>query len=274
MKLQIKALIFILALSIFSFSCKDGENSEAKTYVLIETELGNMKVLLYNNTPKHKANFIKLVEEGFYDDLLFHRIIKGFMIQGGDPDSKGATQDQMLGNGSPGYTIPAEFVPENFHKKGALAAARLGDKMNPKKESSGSQFYFVQGKKYTEKDINSFEQHINNKKKQVLYNKYFSGNPDDLAKMQEFQEKAMFKQLDSLFESINTKVNYSEVEISKEQREVYSQIGGTPFLDGEYTVFGEIVEGLEVLDKIANVEIGEHNRPKVNLKLKMKIISE
>ena len=274
MKLQIKALIFILALSIFSFSCKDGENSEAKTYVLIETELGNMKVLLYNNTPKHKANFIKLVEEGFYDDLLFHRIIKGFMIQGGDPDSKGATQDQMLGNGSPGYTIPAEFVPENFHKKGALAAARLGDKMNPKKESSGSQFYFVQGKKYTEKDINSFEQHINNKKKQVLYNKYFSGNPDDLAKMQEFQEKAMFKQLDSLFESINTKVNYSEVEISKEQREVYSQIGGTPFLDGEYTVFGEIVEGLEVLDKIANVEIGEHNRPKVNLKMKIKIISE
>jgi cyclophilin family peptidyl-prolyl cis-trans isomerase len=187
--------------------------------VLISTDYGDMIVKLYDATPKHRDNFIKLVKDGFYDSLLFHRVIKGFMIQGGDPESKHAQLGVMLGNGDVGYTIPAEFNDSLFHKKGALCAARTN---NPEKASSGCQFYIVQG--------------------QVL-------NSDQLAQMA--QRGAM----------------------TEEQKKVYSTIGGTPFLDHNYTVYGEVIEGLDVIDKIAAVQTAPGDRPVQDVRMKMKLIN-
>lgn len=209
--------LIILASNAQAQSSKKGKSSKVKTNksevkVLIKTNMGNLTVKLYNETPKHRDNFIKLVKEGYYDKTLFHRVINNFMIQGGDPDSKTATKGQMLGNGGPSYTVPAEFVPAKFHKKGALAAARTGDDINPKKESSGSQFYISQGKVYSDAELNMFEQRMGKK-------------------------------------------------FTPAQRKAYTTVGGTPHLDGSYTVFGELVEGFDVLDKIAAVAGDQMNRP-------------
>ena len=176
------------------------------------TNMGTLKIKLYDNTPQHRDNFIKLVEQGFYDSVLFHRIIPSFMIQGGDPDSKGAPAGKMLGMGGPGYTVPAEFVDNNIHVKGALAAARMGDQMNPTKASSGSQFYIVQGQSLSD------------------------GMLDQMEGMKKFK-------------------------YTPEQRALYKEKGGTPFLDRDYTVFGELVEGFDVLDKIAVVARDRGDRP-------------
>ncbi|MCQ2295328.1 MAG: peptidylprolyl isomerase [Bacteroidales bacterium] len=182
-----------------------------------------MVVKLYNETPNHRDNFLKLVKDGTYNDLLFHRVINQFMIQGGDPNSRTAKPGQMLGDGELGYTLPAEFVPGLFHKRGALAAARQGDDVNPQKASSSCQFYLVQGNVWT---------------------------PDRLAMM----ESRMGRKF------------------TDEQVKCYTSIGGTPWLDGEYTVFGEVVEGLDVIDKIAAVTCDPMNRPIEDVKMKMSII--
>ena len=192
---------------------------------VIETAFGNITVELSNRTPQHRDNFVKLVEQQFYDDLLFHRVMAGFMIQGGDPDSKNAVSGQMLGQGGPGYTVPAEFVPDLIHTKGALAAARLGDQMNPEKASSGSQFYLVQGNQVTPEFLGQIEQ------------------------VRKFQ-------------------------YSPEQKSAYMQAGfGAPSLDREYTVFGYIVEGLEVVDRIAAEKTDPNtNRPVKDVRMKIRMI--
>lgn len=207
--------IAIAALLIFS-QCGDSES-----YVMIETDMGNMKVLLYNSTPKHRDNFIKLAEEGFYNDLLFHRVIKDFMVQGGDPDSKGAPAGTMLGQGGPGYQIDAEIGA--MHYKGALSAARLPDGANPEKKSSGSQFFVVQGYKVQDQELEQWAQR-----------KGFEYTP--------------------------------------EQKKIYRESGGYPFLDGDYTVFGEVVEGLEVIDKIAVTQVGQGDRPVQDIKMNVKVL--
>lgn len=192
--------------------------------VLIKTSFGNMKVKLYNETPQHRDNFIKLVKDSFYKDLLFHRVIAGFMIQGGDPDSRNAAPEKQLGMGGPGYTVPAEILPQFHHKKGALSAARLGDNMNPTKKSSGSQFYVVQGQKYTVEQLQQMEP-------------------------------------------------YKGKKFTPEEIETYTTIGGTPHLDGQYTVFGEVVEGLDVIDKIAAVQTDPRtNRPVSDVKMDIQIV--
>lgn len=188
------------------------------TKVLFKTSEGDITIALYDDTPKHKENFIKLVNDNFYKDVLFHRIIKGFMIQTGDPDSKNAAAGKMLGSGGPGYTIPAEIVPRNIHKRGAVAAARLADQVNPKKESSGSQFYIVDG--------------------QVT--------PPDY---------------------LNQIAQQTGKEFNDEQTEIYTTIGGAPFLDGDYTVFGEVVSGMEVVDKIASAQKDQRDRPVKDIKI-------
>lgn len=188
------------------------------TKVKIETTKGTMIAVLYDETPIHRDNFVKLAESGFYEGLLFHRVINTFMIQGGDPESKNAPLTKQLGNGGPGYTLPAEIVPKYYHKKGALAAARTGDQMNPQRRSSGSQFYIVHGKKFTD------------------------------------------MQLDNMEKQMNTK-------FTKEQRDTYVEIGGAPHLDAQYTVFGEIIEGLDVIDKLAGVETNEKDRPIEDVKI-------
>lgn len=234
----IRNLFLSLFVAIFAFGCsnkvadkniatepKEEETKEKTTMVIISTDLGEMKAVLYNETPLHKENFIKLAKEGYFDGCLFHRVIDGFMIQGGDPDSKTAKPDQMLGQGGPGYTIPAEFKQELIHKKGALAAARMADQVNPQKASSGSQFYIAQGKSYTENELNMLSSRMG---------------------------KAF----------------------NKQQMEAYTTIGGVPFLDYEYTVFGEVVEGLEVIDKIAAVEKDRRDRPVQDIKMTIKVVEE
>ena len=209
----------MLLLSINGFSQK----TKKQTKVSISTSYGDMTLVLYNETPKHRDNFIKLVKDGFYDGTLFHRVIQGFMIQGGDPDSKTAKKGQMLGNGGPGYTVPAEFNKKFYHKRGALSAARMGDGINPQKASSGSQFYIVQGKKYDRKNL-----------------------------------EGMGKRSGAAY--------------TDEQIKVYETEGGTPQLDMNYTVFGEVIEGFDVIDKIAAVAKGRSDRPKEDVKMTMKIV--
>ncbi len=201
------------------------EDDQAEQLVKISTDYGDMVIKLYNGTPLHRDNFIKLVKGHFYDGTLFHRVIKDFMIQGGDPDSKGAAAGQMLGNGGPGYTIPAEFRKEYFHKKGVIAAAREGDNVNPEKASSGSQFYIVQGRKWTNNELNTMEQQRHHL-------------------------------------------------IPWEQKEVYMKVGGTPFLDGAYTVFGEVITGLNVIDSIASLPGDRNNRPLKDVKMTVSLIEE
>ncbi|MCB0515623.1 MAG: peptidylprolyl isomerase [Chitinophagales bacterium] len=191
--------------------------------LLLSTDLGDITLVLYNKTPKHRDNFLKLVQDGFYDGTLFHRIISQFMIQGGDPDSKNAKAGQNLGSGGPGYTVPAEFVPEYFHKRGALAAARQGDQVNPQRASSGSQFYIVQGRPYNTPEIAQMEQSTGKK-------------------------------------------------ISPDRRKVYETVGGTPFLDDQYTVFGEVIDGMEVVDKIALEPKNRSDRPLRDIKMTIKEI--
>jgi peptidyl-prolyl cis-trans isomerase B (cyclophilin B) len=212
---MLRSLLLVLIVGTL-FSCKP-----KKELILIETDFGNMKIDLYDSTPLHKENFIKLTKEGFYDGLLFHRVINQFMIQGGDPDSKGAAPGQALGAGGPGYTIDAEIGAHHF--KGVLAAARRGGPGNPEKKSSGSQFYIVHGKPVTEAELQSTA-----RQKGIVY------SPEDIAK--------------------------------------YLKLGGTPFLDNDYTAFGEVVEGMDVLDKIAAVQTAPGDRPIEDVVMKVKLI--
>ncbi len=242
--------------------------------IIIKTEFGNIKIKLYHQTPKHRDNFIKLVKEHYYDSLLFHRVIKDFMIQGGDPDSKYAKPGERLGKGGPGYTIPAEIVPELIHKRGALAAARESDQVNPQRASSGSQFYIVQGKVYREEELDMLEIRINqNLKYQIL------------GKMMNLPEYAWLKhKVDSSFKSGNPNAlndflkkydHLAEKELEKigkfyfnsYQRNIYTTIGGSPHLDGAYTVFGEVIEGMNVVDSIANQKTDMYNRPLKDIRM-------
>ena len=195
--------LIIAALVLVGLTCQAQTTEEKETVVVIKTSMGTIKAKLYNDTPLHRDNFIKLVNEGWYNGSPFHRVINEFMIQGGQ------NKDGRL---DPGYTVPAEFKSNHFHKKGVLAAARQGDQVNPEKASSGSQFYIVQGKVYDDKTLDMYESRMG---------KVFGAR----------------------------------------ERQAYKTVGGTPFLDGEYTVFGEVIEGLDVVDKIAGVKTGRMDVP-------------
>ena len=270
-----KFLFFIVAaLLISGISCgTNGKITEGKM-ILIKTEFGEIKVKLFDDTPKHRDNFIKLVSEGFYNDLLFHRVINHFMVQGGDPNSRNAQPDIQLGGGSPGYTIPAEINPKYFHKKGALAAARLGGPRNPQKESSGSQFYIVQGKIFRPGELDTMEMNMNKQRKDLMLRENFQAVNNQLTEFQQKNNKIGF---DKLVAEINMKVDSlfdasPKYMISPEKRQAYTTIGGYPSLDGEYTVFGEVVEGLDVIDKIAAVQTNQANRPLQDIKMKIELV--
>ncbi|MFW5850630.1 MAG: peptidylprolyl isomerase [Bacteroidota bacterium] len=242
--------------------------------IQIETDYGVMDVKLYNETPLHTKNMIKLVEKKFYDSLLFHRVIPDFMIQGGDPDSKNASTNKMLGTGGPGYTIPAEFVPSCIHKKGAIAAARLGGAQNPLKESSGSQFYIVQGKTYTDQELTMIENQRIEKMTNELIVSYVNKPENDTLKtrIMHLQKNQEHEQLQNVIADIQEKIKPEIEELNtyrytEEQKEVYKTIGGTPFLDYEYTVFGEVVDGFEVIDTIGSVATQNSNRPVADIKM-------
>jgi len=209
--------LFVLMFAIcFIFS--SSLSAEERTKVLLKTDMGDVTIVLYNQTDFHRDNFIKLVNEGFYEGLLIHRIMENFMIQAGDPDSKNASKEKRLGGGGPGYTIPAEILPEYFHKKGAVSAARIPDEYNPTRRSSGSQFFIVTGKVYSGEELKAYERKMSTK-------------------------------------------------FSSEQKRVYTNAGGTPALDGQYSVFGEVVKGLDIVEKIGKVQTGKYDRPKKDIKI-------
>jgi peptidylprolyl isomerase len=259
-----------------SINAAEKPSNNKDVMVELSTEFGTMKILLYGETPKHRDNFLKLVEQGFYNDLLFHRVIKDFMIQGGDPDSKGAAQGKQLGAGDVGYTIPAEFVyPKYYHKKGALAAARQGDQVNPEKRSSGCQFYIVQGKKLSDAEIKQMEYNLLGQAKESRFYEIVRERSVEIQKLRMEKNQAGLNNLQSeivaqLEDEFKDKA--SQYVMSEEMKEVYKTVGGTPFLDNAYTVFGEVVEGLDVIDKIAAVETAPGDRPKSDVKMKIKVV--
>lgn len=284
-----KTTLLLLSLGLFTSSAFSQKTKKQEKPVItanatdsvvqISTTLGIIKVKLYNETPIHRDNFLKLVREKTLDSTLFHRVISNFMIQGGDVTSKNATPEAMLGNGDVGYTLPAEIKPAFFHKKGALAAARQGDNVNPLKASSGCQFYIVQGNKFAPSDLDAMESRHNMQLKQGLFQQIIMRPENDALKNrfianQQNQNQDTLAVLNKIAEELTNAEAAKLVpfKYTEEQRKVYSEIGGTPHLDGVYTVFGEVMEGLDVIDKIAAVEKGSNDRPKQDLRMFCKII--
>lgn len=243
--------------------------NEKRTLVKLETTMGNITVALYNETPKHRDNFIKLVKEGVYDSTLFHRVIKQFMIQAGDPDSKNASDTAMLGSGDVGYTIPAEFNPKFFHKKGVLAAARQGDDVNPEKASSGCQFYIVTGRKFTEPQLLGMENKINEQREEALFDSLARQHMKEIYKMRKAGDNAGLLELQDTLEAQARELADKEEKFrfTPEQIKAYSTIGGAPHLDGSYTVFGEVTEGMEVVDNIEIAKTNRADRPVENIRI-------
>lgn len=235
----------------------------------IRTTAGDITVRLYGDTPKHRDNFVKLVNEGFYDGTLFHRVIDKFMVQAGDPDSKGAPAGKMLGSGDLGYTIEAEFdYPHHFHKKGALAAARTGDNVNPEKRSSASQFYIVTGKTYTDSTLMKMEKQLRMTQKQSLFNELAKQNAEEIKQLRLNRDQAGLQRLqEKLIEETEREIAGNQATIPADVKEAYRTVGGTPHLDGNYTVFGEVIEGLDVIDKIQGVETDGNDRPLEDVKI-------
>ena len=236
--------------------------------VLIQTTEGDITVRLYDQTPQHRDNFLKLAAEGYYDGTLFHRVIRDFMIQGGDPDSIGAPAGKSLGVGGPDYTIEAEILPELFHKRGALCAARQGDEVNPTKRSSGSQFYIVWGKKYSEGELRQMDKQLQMQQEQSVFNSLVTKNRDLILKLRRERDRAGLSALQDelLAETHAVCASMPKPQLGAEQKQAYSTIGGTPFLDGQYTVFGEVEEGLDVVGKIQEVATGRGDRPVADVK--------
>lgn len=278
--LAVFVLLFFSFTNDINAQKKEKKNkAEKQKLIEITTEYGKIKLALYNETPSHRDNFLKLVNQKFYDSLLFHRVIKDFMIQGGDPTSKKASSDQPLGNGGLEYTLPAEFNPKFIHKKGALAAARTGDDINPLKASSSCQFYIVQGRGVNANDLNYMEQRINQQKKQEIFNVIIN-KPEN----KDLRVRFITNQRNQDTMAVLTKIidPLIQVEVDKvgafkytdEQKEQYAKLGGTPHLDMGYTIFGEVVEGLDVIDKIAAVEKNPQDRPKKDVWMTMKQVKK
>ncbi len=245
------------------------ENQMNETQVLMHTSMGDIQLKLYNETPKHRDNFIQLVKDGTYNGLLFHRVIKDFMIQGGDVTSKDAPMNKSLGAGDLGYTVPAEFnYPKHFHKKGALCAARTGDEVNPERASSASQFYIVTGKKYSEAELNQMEKQLENRLKQSIFARLQAENKP---KIMEYYRSGNKEELAILRDTLIGKTELEaekrkdETKLPKELREIYKTEGGVPFLDNQYTVYGEVVKGIEVVEAIQNVKTNKQDRPTENV---------
>ena len=234
--------------------------------VAVKTTEGDFEILLYGDTPKHRDTFFKLVKENYYDGTLFHRVINEFMVQAGDPESRNAPAGKHLGAGGPGYQIDAEFVyPARFHKRGALAAARTGDQMNPERKSSGSQFYVVTGKTYTPAELDQMEQ-------QMIQQQFYSlaqKRRDDIMRMQKANDEAGLNALQEELIAQATELS----KFTPQQREAYTTVGGTPFLDAQYTVFGEVLSGMDTIEKIEKTRTDRSDRPASDIKiLSMKII--
>lgn len=301
-----KYLIFTFLISLISFyGCKSGktvvssnnsspesgkisastlkslkEKYPTENLVIISTPYGEMIARLFNETPLHRDNFLKLTENKFYDSLMFHRVINNFMIQGGDPDSKTAKADKVLGDGDLGYTVSAEFKPELFHKKGMLCAARNGDDVNPEKASSACQFYIVQGKVFTDETLKKVEYRINRPILRELTKQYLekAENSQIKADYERYTKEGKKDSLDLLKKKLDELIlpDYEKTThytFSEAQKTAYKTIGGTPHLDGTYTVYGEVIYGLGLIDKIAGVSTSSNDRPTTDVRMSVKILN-
>ena len=264
--------MLFLFLLVAGFSCGNEKQTGGDADAVIKTPYGDIKIKLYEKTGEHRNNFEKLIKEGFYDDLLFHRVIQNFMIQGGDPDSKNAEQGQRLGGGSLEYTLPAEILPEYYHKRGAIAAARRGGPSNPEKRSSSSQFYIVQGRTFSGGALDTLEMAKNQQLLNDLMREQITAAQAEIEQYRANNDRDGFnrrvaeirEQVDSLIDARGLGFKFTN-----EQREIYTTIGGYPSLDGDYTVFGEVVEGMDVVDKIAAMETDSHDRPVQDVKMEI-----
>ena len=266
-------LFIIAVITVLLAACgagsKKSTDMEKRTQVKIETTMGDIVVELYNETPKHRDNFIKLAKEGVYDSTLFHRVIRQFMIQAGDPESKTANDTAQLGGGDVGYTVPAEFVPKFFHKKGALAAARMGDDVNPERASSGCQFYIVTGRKFRESQLLDMAGQKNNARMDTLFNQLARKHMKEIYKLRKAGDENALLELQDKLEA-EAYALYKEEEpfmFTPEQINAYSTIGGAPHLDGAYTVFGQVLEGMETVEKIEGTKTGKADRPVENVRI-------
>lgn len=275
MKLPVNIFIVAILLLFFGLGASAQEKREK---VLIQTSKGNIIVELYNETPNHRNNFLKLTKSGFYDSLLFHRVISGFMIQGGDPQSKNTKKGQKLGNSNPDYTIAPEFADSLIHKRGALAAARKPDQINPGKESSGSQFYLVQGQTFEAENLRKMDEQRINQLYSAELTKFLRKPENDslLKHYQSLAEAKNYEEARDFWEAQKPKVAdiVEPLRLSDEQIEIYAEMGGAPHLDGGYTVFGEIVEGFDVLDEIGSAETDTNDRPKEDIWMVVKYLTD
>lgn len=237
---------------------------------------GEVRIKLYNETPRHRDNMLKLVEEGFYDGTLFHRVIRDFMVQGGDPDSRSAQKGDSLGRGDVGYTIPAEFSPALFHKKGALCAARQGDEVNPNKESSGCQFYIVTGKRYTKAQLKQMEEQMTLQRAQFYFQQLVKERYEDIKRLRkERNRNGMYALQEELSAQAQAMARERDAfHFTPEQIEAYTTEGGTPFLDGSYTVFGEVISGMEAIEALEKVKTDRNDRPLEDVPMKIVVVDE
>lgn len=237
--------------------------------VKVETTVGSFTVLLYGDTPKHCDNFVKLVNEGYYDGTLFHRVINQFMIQGGDPDSRKAAPGQRLGSGGPGYTIEAEIdFPRHFHKRYALAAARQGDQTNPERRSSGSQFYVVTGRRLMPAQLDQLKAQLHNQQLQATFNGLAAQHLQQIRDMQAAGDTLGLKNLqNTLIAQTEAEVAAHPLSVTPEMEQAYTTVGGAPHLDGAYTVFGEVIAGTEVIDRIEKAETDPADRPTEDIRI-------
>lgn len=280
MKFKLIALL-LMATTINSCGGCSSQNAnaqspETETRILIKTTAGDITIKLYNETPLHRDNFIKLVQDHYYDSLLFHRVIRNFMVQSGDPVSKDAPKHAQLGTGGPGYTIPAEFVyPKYFHKRGALSAARQSDQVNPERKSSGSQFYIVTGKSYGKFELQELEKQLAQQQGQTIFDRLCGENRDTILKLQDANDRDGLLELQRKLSAQTDKIleEQGPFRFTKEQVDAYLKDGGTPFLDNQYTVFGEVIDGMKVVDKIEKAGTDMNDRPLKDIRiLTMEII--
>lgn len=285
--LILTAMVMAAAVGILALSCKKTVTmtsqltSEAPvmnpgdSLVDIQTSEGDIRIRLFGDTPKHRDNFLKLVNEGYYDGLLFHRVIDQFMIQGGDPKSKDAKPDEPLGYGGPDYTIEAELVyPTHFHHYGALAAAREPDQTNPERRSSGSQFYIVTGKVFNEQQLQQMEKQLQQVNKQGIFRKLTEQNHDTIMALRRSHDApALMALQQELIQQTEKIAATDSLKFTDQQRKAYTTIGGTPHLDNQYTVFGEVVSGMDVVEKIQKVKVNKQNRPEKDVRIiSMKVV--
>ena len=270
-------LIALLLMAATINSCGAGASQKAKaqvaekeTMVLIKTTAGDITIKLYNGTPVHRDNFIKLVQENFYDSVLFHRVIRDFMVQAGDPDSKNADRNAQLGAGDPGYDLPAEFVfPRYYHKRGALSAARKADQVNPERKSSGSQFYIVTGKKYRKGELKDIEENLAGQQEEYIFRSLCMQNRDTIISLQAANDRDGLEKLQNELIAQKDKIleEQGAFHYTDEMINTYATEGGTPFLDSQYTVFGEVVDGMKVVEKIEAAGTDMNDRPRKDIRI-------